>query len=71
MPEHKPPIPLAGGWLTNRQAALVLGIRPQTLRVYRSRGKGPVWTLTAERRVLYRESDVLAYMHQRRRRCRS
>jgi predicted DNA-binding transcriptional regulator AlpA len=60
--------------LTEVQAAQMLGVSPSLLRKMRSRDReaapgartGPRWTQITARRVVYLQSDVLAYREARR-----
>ena len=47
--------------LTTPQAADVLGLRPQTLHDWRSRGRGPAYLRLGGRAVRYRYSDLVAW----------
>jgi len=56
-------------FLSNAQAALLLGISPQTLRVWRWRGVGPPYTRlgdTRRARVRFRKAEVENWLFQRR-----
>lgn len=54
----------AGGdrLLTTPQAGELLGLSPRTLEDWRMRGGGPVFRKLGRRRVLYRLSDLVAYV---------
>ncbi len=45
------------------EAAEFLGLSPSTLRQYRIRGRGPAFIKLGSR-VVYRESDLLAYVER-------
>ena len=49
------------------QVAELLGVRPQTVRLWRHLGKGPRYVRLGGRygRVLYRSSDVQAWLQER------
>ncbi len=49
-----------------REAALILGIRPRTLEAYRLRGGGPSY-FKVGRRCVYDVDDLEAWMASRRR----
>lgn len=53
MPEH---------YMTTRQAAEYLGLSMQTLRHYRSQGKGPMYHKRNARMVHYTKEDLDAWM---------
>jgi len=50
--------------LTSKEVANLLGIKPQTLAAWRSRGKGPEYIRVSGRMVLYRESDLIRWLNQ-------
>jgi predicted DNA-binding transcriptional regulator AlpA len=52
--------------IENEDAAKVLRVKPATLNTWRTHGYGPEF-LKVGRRVLYRRSDVLAWIESRRR----
>ncbi|PLP98746.1 helix-turn-helix transcriptional regulator [Cupriavidus pauculus] len=47
--------------LTNMQTAELLGLRSNTLEIWRTQGKGPVYRKIG-RAVRYAEADVLAWL---------
>ena len=47
--------------LTNSQAAAILGLKPNTLEIWRVHGKGPAFRKIG-RCVRYAEADVLAWI---------
>ncbi len=57
--------PLPERLLTSTETAEILGLRPQTLRVWRLRGRGPRYVRlgsTSRSRVAYRFSEVQAWL---------
>ena len=55
--------------LTSIQTAERIGVKPQTLRLWRHQGKGPHFVRlgdTSKARVGYFESDILAWLKKRR-----
>ena len=52
-------------YLTRKEAAEILRRKPQTLRAWAMRGQGPPFIRVSER-VLYPESDLLAWIESRR-----
>jgi len=48
--------------LTNEQAAELLGVRPNTLEIWRVKGQGPAYRKIGRRSVRYAESDLLAFI---------
>ena len=50
-----------GGFVPRRDAGLVLGRKPQTLRVWKMRGFGPEPIVIAER-VFYRLEDIFEFI---------
>lgn len=59
MPESK--------FLTNREAAELLRIKPNTLTIWRNEGRIDIpWARLGKRRVLYKRSDVEAYIEKNR-----
>jgi len=53
--------------LDETQAATVLGVRPQTLRLWRSaRRPGPPWIKLGLRSVRYRVRDLVEFLEQSR-----
>jgi predicted site-specific integrase-resolvase len=53
------------GTITEKEAAKLLGARPQTMRAWRQRGKGPAFVKPVGR-VYYLKEDVLAFLAQSR-----
>ncbi|MEM7120560.1 MAG: helix-turn-helix domain-containing protein [Pseudomonadota bacterium] len=51
-------------WLTNAEAARVLGLTPDTLRDYRPKGRSPRFYKRGQY-VFYRRSDVEAFLAER------
>ncbi|MEP0773482.1 MAG: helix-turn-helix domain-containing protein [Acidobacteriota bacterium] len=54
--------------LSTPEVARRLGVQPQTLRVWRSRAKGPRFVRLGDdtfSRVAYREADVLTWLENR------
>lgn len=51
--------------LTSAEAALLLGITPETLAAWRHRGKSPRFTRTGHRTVTYTREDVEAFIAER------
>lgn len=54
-------------WLTTKEVARMLGVRPDTVRRWRSEGHGPQatrFTDTARPRVWYAKSDVIRWMDE-------
>ncbi len=47
--------------MTTVQVAKVLGVKPQTVRLWRLRGDGPRYVRVAANRVMYRVADVEAW----------
>lgn len=47
--------------LTTEEAAALLRVRPNTLEKFRVSGRGPSF-VNVERRVLYRATDIAAYV---------
>lgn len=61
--------PTVIGLLTTSQAALELGVKPQTLRFWRLTGKGPMYVRLSDNRrgrVGYHPADVAAWVADRR-----
>ena len=54
-----------GEWLTDSDVSALFRIAPGTLRYWRSSGSGPPYHRLAERTILYRRSDVEAWLAQR------
>jgi len=55
--------------LTSIQTAEHIGVKPQTLRLWRHQGKGPQYIRlgdTSKARVGYSESDILDWLNARR-----
>ena len=54
-------------YISTEEAAELISMRPQTLRRWRSLGKGPIYIRLGGRRgkALYRLSDVEAWLRQR------
>lgn len=50
--------------LTTAATAEVLGIAPQTLRMWRHRGQGPL-AIKYGRKVMYRREDIEAWLESR------
>ena len=48
--------------LTTAQVAQLLGLRPDTIKLWRYRGTGPAFYRFGEGRVRYRLSDVEGYL---------
>ena len=44
------------------EAARLLGVAPKTLRNWRVRKKGPPWSRSGSRAVVYRIGDLVAFM---------
>jgi DNA-binding transcriptional MerR regulator len=59
--------------INNEQAAKLLGIRPQTLRLWRYRGTGPAYIrLTGKTgRVMYDTTDIAEWLRDRTHTCTS
>ena len=54
--------------LNNEQAASLIGIAPDTLRIWRVHGKGPKFVKLGDNKrssVMYYEADVLAWLDER------
>ncbi|EIC62293.1 helix-turn-helix transcriptional regulator [Mycobacteroides abscessus] len=51
--------------LTSAEAALLLGITPETLAAWRHRGKSPRFTRTGHRTVTYAREDVENFIAER------
>ncbi len=54
--------------LSSKQAATLIGVRPQTLRVWRVKGKGPRYVrlgINPKSRVVYRVQEVNSWMENR------
>jgi excisionase family DNA binding protein len=51
--------------LTTEQAACALGLRPQTLQVWRSARRYDLPFVKSGRLVRYRETDVVAFIERR------
>lgn len=49
--------------LGNNLTAEMIGLKHNTLAVWRSQGKGPIY-LKIGRKVLYKEADVMAWLEQ-------
>lgn len=60
--------PLNPGWLTNEEAAELMGLTPGTLRSYRTPGhrRSPSFYRTQSGTVYYKRSDVMAWCDSRR-----
>jgi predicted site-specific integrase-resolvase len=54
--------------IDEREAADILGVKPQTLSLWRLRGQGPAFYKVG-RRVRYRTPELAAYLESRR--CRN
>lgn len=52
----------AGDLLNERQAAELIGARPQTLANWRHLGKGPKWRRIGQRFVRYHRQDLAAFV---------
>ena len=52
---------LANEWLTNAEAAALLGVRPDTLRDYRAKGRSPRYHKRGHI-VLYRRTEIEAHL---------
>jgi len=52
-------------YLDDRQAANILGLKPQTLRNWRGMDRGPAYVKVG-RAVRYGLSDLITYMEERR-----
>jgi DNA-binding transcriptional MerR regulator len=50
-----------------QEAAELVGLAPQTLRMYRCRGEGPAFIKLAPNRVCYRVADLESFVESRRR----
>lgn len=48
--------------LTTPQAAALMGLRPNTLEIWRASGKGPVYRKLAGRAVRYVEAEILQWI---------
>lgn len=48
-------------WLSEREAAALLGLGVGTVRRYRRAGIGPAWSRLGTRLVRYRRADVIAW----------
>lgn len=48
--------------LNEKETADLLGIKGQTLAIWRSRGVGPSWVKIEQRRVMYRLEDIERYI---------
>lgn len=72
MDNHITPVesdtPLNPGWLTNEEAAELMGLTPGSLRSYRTPGKrrSPPFYRTRSGTVYYKRSDVMAWRDSRR-----
>ncbi|MFT3963730.1 helix-turn-helix transcriptional regulator [Propionivibrio sp.] len=56
---------LSAALLTNNQAAEMLGIRPNTLEIWRHKGKGPKFVKMGEEKqapIRYRAIDILEWL---------
>ncbi|MCL1036462.1 helix-turn-helix domain-containing protein [Shewanella submarina] len=51
--------------LSNREAASYLGLKPETLSVWRSCGRYSIPFIKVGRRVFYRQSDLDAFIASR------
>jgi excisionase family DNA binding protein len=49
-------------YLTTKETAELLGIEPQTLRLWRHKGKGPAPIIASSRCVFYKKEEVEAFM---------
>lgn len=62
-------MPLAPHFLTTAEAAAYLGLRPQTLRKWRTTGRGPRYVKvgpdSAQSRCLYRRDDLERWAESR------
>lgn len=61
MTDRITPSELLSGIVSEAEAAPMLSVKTQTLRVWRTRGKGPPY-LKFSRKVRYRLSDLLAFI---------
>ncbi len=52
--------------IDSRTAADLLGLKPHTLAVWRTRGVGPAFTRLSRRSIRYRRADVEAWADARR-----
>lgn len=48
-------------WLSEREAAALLGLGAGTVRRYRRAGIGPAWSRLGTRLVRYRRADVISW----------
>ena len=48
--------------LTTPQAAAMLGLAPNTLEIWRWKGKGPIFRRMGDKAVRYAEEDLLAFI---------
>jgi len=53
-------------YLTTNEAARLLRVAPQTLRLWRYQGTGPLYFKPCANRVLYAEADLDTFMQGRR-----
>lgn len=51
-----------GHWLTSEEAAAFIALTPGTLANWRSRGIGPKYAKPSPKRVLYRDTDLEAWV---------
>ena len=51
-------------FLNDREAARFLGLRPQTLRNWRTQSRGPAYSRAGQRAIRYSMEDLLAFMEQ-------
>ena len=49
--------------LSPQEAAAILGIKPNTLAVWRTKGTGPTFTKLGSRTVRYRSADIAQYVN--------
>ena len=52
-------------YMTERQAASLLGVSPRSLQRWRVSGDGPKFSKVGRRKVLYRERDISSYIDAR------
>lgn len=64
MSSHKPTPQLSRPLMSTIEAAEILNLLPQTLRLWRMQGRGPSYVRFGPRTIRYRREDIEAWVHQ-------
>lgn len=65
MPRETTEAPAVAGALTTPEAARYLSLAPQTLRNWRLKGEGPPFCRVGQKRIVYRITDLDAFLEAR------